>query len=144
MTHTHLWTRYRWRRRGPLRCPCCERSGGRHTARQRWMHPRPIHFSSECPWSHKKNWRCCTAACHVKKNWSVWCLLPPHFWTLPSISSHSSLGVEVVQGLRSVVLLQAHEHPEEQAHCSHHEDHQTCNQGLPNHFPVRGNQDEIL
>ena len=34
-TLTHLWKRYRSWRRAPLQCPCCERSGGQHTAGRR-------------------------------------------------------------------------------------------------------------
>lgn len=45
----------------------------------------------------------------------------------------------MVRGGRSVFLPQAHEHPQEQAHRSHQKDHQTSNQGLPNHFPVNIN-----
>lgn len=74
----------------------------------------------------------------------LWVLLPPHFWTLASISSHSSLGVEVVWRGRRVFPPQAHEHPQKQADCSHQKDHQTSNQGLPNHFPAQERPTQLV
>lgn len=80
--------------------------------------------------------------CRTKR--ALGALLPSHFWTLSSISSYSSLGVEVVWRKRRAFPPQAHEHPQKQAHCSHQKDHQTSDQGLPNHFPAQDKSTQLI
>ena len=144
MMHAHLSWHYRWQRRALLQCPCYERSKGQHIARQRWKRPQLNHFSSKCPLRHMNTFMGSRHAIYahaevkcVCQIWKTKVLLPPNFWTCSSISSHSSPRVEVIWGGRRVFLPQAHEHPQEQAHCSHQKDHQASNQGLPNHFPAQ-------